>query len=155
MLELFKGADEVDDAGDAKVLGCSGAGFDGDGAERGGAALGEDDAVDAGAIGDAKKSAEILRVFDAIEREDEASGGGMWSRDRASKRSSMVRNSCGRTSATTPWWAGVLAARVSCSRDSSRTRTPAWRHWATRRSGDGRRGARGRRARGQSGGCRP
>ena len=29
-LELFEGADEVDDAGDAQVLGCAGAGLDGD-----------------------------------------------------------------------------------------------------------------------------
>jgi hypothetical protein len=71
-LELFEGANEVDDAGDAEVLDCSGAGFDGSRAEWSGAALGEQDAVDAGAIGDAKKSAEVLRVFNAVEREDEA-----------------------------------------------------------------------------------
>ena len=67
-----QGADEVDDAGDAEVLGGSGAGFHGDGAERRGAALGEDDAVDAGTIGYAEKRAEILRIFDAIEREEQA-----------------------------------------------------------------------------------
>jgi hypothetical protein len=74
-LEFFKGANEIDDAGDTEVLCGSGAGFDGGGAEGSGAALGEEDAVDAGAIGDAKKSAEILRVFNAVECEDEASGG--------------------------------------------------------------------------------
>ena len=67
-----QGADEVDDAGDAEVFGCSGAGFHGNGAERCGAALGEDDAVDAGAVGYAEKRAEILRIFDAIEREEQA-----------------------------------------------------------------------------------
>ena len=46
----------------------------GDGAQGSGAALGEQDAVDAGAIGNAKKSAEVLRVFNAVEREHEASG---------------------------------------------------------------------------------
>ncbi len=74
-LELLKGADEIDDACDAKVLGGSGAGFDSDGAERSGAALGEEDAIDTRAIGDAKKSAEVLWVFDAIDREDEAGRG--------------------------------------------------------------------------------
>jgi hypothetical protein len=56
-LQFLKGADEIDDACDAKVLGGSGAGFDGCGAERSGAAFGEEDAIDARAIGDAKKSA--------------------------------------------------------------------------------------------------
>ena len=74
-LELFEGADEVDDAGDAEVLGGSGAGFDGGSAERSGAALGEEDTVDASAIGDTKKSAEVLRVFNSVKREEEASGG--------------------------------------------------------------------------------
>jgi hypothetical protein len=53
------------------VLGCAGAGFDGHGAERGGAALGEDDAIDAGAVGYAEERAEILRVFDTVEGEKE------------------------------------------------------------------------------------
>jgi hypothetical protein len=74
-LEFFEGADEVDDAGDAEVLGGSRTGFDGCGAKRSGAALGEENAVDAGTIGDAKKRSEVLRVFNAVEREDEASGG--------------------------------------------------------------------------------
>jgi len=53
-LEFFEGANEVDDAGDAEVLGGARTGFDGCGAKRSGAALGEENAV---------------------EREDEASGG--------------------------------------------------------------------------------
>ena len=73
-LEFFEGSNEVDDAGDAEMLGGSGTGFDGGGAEWSGAALGEEDAVDTRAIGDAKKSAEILRVFNAVEREEEAGG---------------------------------------------------------------------------------
>ena len=71
-LELFEGADQIDDASDAEMLGGSGTGFDGGRAEWRGAALGEEDAVDTGAIGDAKKSAEILRIFNAVEREEEA-----------------------------------------------------------------------------------
>jgi hypothetical protein len=74
-LELFEGADEVDDACDAEMLDGSGAGFDGCRAEWSGAALGEEDAIDSGAVGDAKESAEILRVFNAVEREEKARGG--------------------------------------------------------------------------------
>jgi len=80
--EVFEGADEVDDAGDAEVFGCSGAGLDGDGAEGGGAAFGEDDAVYAGAVGYAEEGAKVLRVFNAVEGEEEAgcgcAVGGCW-----------------------------------------------------------------------------
>jgi hypothetical protein len=75
-LEIFEGADEVDDAGDAEVLCCPCAGLDGNGAERGGAAFGEDDAVDACAIGNAEQSAEVLGVFDSVESEHKAGGTG-------------------------------------------------------------------------------
>ena len=80
-LELFEGADEVDDARDAEVLRSAGAGFDSRWAEGRGAALGEENAVDAGAIGNAEERAEVLRVLDAVEGEDEAWGfacGGIW-----------------------------------------------------------------------------
>lgn len=69
--EVFEGADQINDASDAEVLGSSGAGFDGDWAQGRGAALGEDDAVDAGAVGYAEQSAEVLRVFDAVEGEQQ------------------------------------------------------------------------------------
>ena len=72
LLQLFKRADKVDDACDAKMFGSSGAGFDRDGAQRGRAALGKDNAIYPGAIGDAQQCAEILRIFDAIEREKKA-----------------------------------------------------------------------------------
>jgi hypothetical protein len=74
-LELFESANEVDDTSDAEMLDGSGAGFDGCRAEWSRAALCEEDSVDAGAVGDAKKSTEILRVFNAVEREEKASGG--------------------------------------------------------------------------------
>jgi hypothetical protein len=66
LFQLLKSADQVDDASNAKVFGGTGAGFYGDRAERRSTALREDYAVDAGAIGNAQKSAEILRIFDAI-----------------------------------------------------------------------------------------
>ena len=72
LLQLFQCADEVDDAGDAEMLGGAGAGFHGYWAQRCGAAFGEDDAVNAGAVGDAEKRSEILRIFDAVEREKQA-----------------------------------------------------------------------------------
>jgi hypothetical protein len=75
-LEVFEGADEIHDTSDAEVLGGASAGFDGDGAEGSGAALGEENAVDTGAVGDAEKRAEVLRVFHSIEGEDEARGRG-------------------------------------------------------------------------------
>jgi hypothetical protein len=76
-LEVFEGADEVDDAGDAEVFGGSGAGFDCYRTDGGGTALGEDDAVDACPVGYAEERAEILRVFDSVEGEEQAAAGGV------------------------------------------------------------------------------
>lgn len=72
MFEVFKGADEVDHAGNAEMLGGAGAGLDGHGAERRGTTLGKDNAVHAGAICDAEQGTKILRVFHTIKGKDEA-----------------------------------------------------------------------------------
>jgi hypothetical protein len=56
------------------MLGGACAGFDCYGTEGGGAALGEDDSVDACSIGYAEQSAEVLRVFYAVEGEKQAAG---------------------------------------------------------------------------------
>ena len=69
--EFFERADEIHYAGDAQMLGRARAGLDGNGAQRRGAALGEDHAVDAGAIGHAQQRAQVLRVFHAVEGQDE------------------------------------------------------------------------------------
>ncbi len=74
-LELFEGADEVDDAGDAEMLLGSGGGLGGYGAQGRGAALGHDHCVDSGSVGGAKECAEVLGIFNAVEGEDEARGG--------------------------------------------------------------------------------
>ena len=74
LLKLFKGADDVDDACDAEMLGCTGAGFESNGTKRRGAALSENDTVDTGTVGDTKQRAEILRIFDTVEGEDEPGG---------------------------------------------------------------------------------
>jgi hypothetical protein len=73
LLQLFEGADEVDHTSDAEVFGGSGAGFDGNGADRCGAAFSENDAIDSGAVSHAQQRAKILRIFDAVESEHEAS----------------------------------------------------------------------------------
>jgi hypothetical protein len=76
-LELFEGAHQIDHAGDAEVLGGAGAGFDGNGAEGSGTAFGEDDAVDAGSVGNAEESAEVLRIFNAVKGKNQAPGAGL------------------------------------------------------------------------------
>ena len=75
LLELLEGAYEIDDAGDTDVLGGSGGGFDGDGAEWRGATLGEEHAVHSGGVGGAEERTEVLGVFDAVECEQEAGFG--------------------------------------------------------------------------------
>src|ERR1035441_2286105 len=83
-LEVFEGADQVDDAGDAQGVRSTTAGLDGDRAERRCASLGENHAIDTRAVRYTQQGAEVLRVFDAIEGEEEtgrASGGsgeGCW-----------------------------------------------------------------------------
>jgi hypothetical protein len=54
------------------MLGRAGAGLDGNGAEGRGAALGENDAIHAGSVGDTQQSAEVLRIFDPVECEEES-----------------------------------------------------------------------------------
>ena len=75
LLEHFKGANQIDHAREAKMLGRSRRGLDGDGTERGGTALGEQDAVDAGGFGGSQQRAQVLRVFDAVESQHEAGFG--------------------------------------------------------------------------------
>ncbi len=100
LLQFFEGANKIDDAGDAQVFGGAGAGFDGNRAEGRGSAFGENDAVDAGSVGNAEQRAEVLRIFNAVEREDEAARAG-----KARGRGEQVFDGeefMGRTSATTP-----------------------------------------------------
>jgi hypothetical protein len=72
LLELLEGADEVGDAGDADVLGCSGGGLGHGSGDRSGTAFGKDDAIDACAVGGAEESAKVVGVFYAVEGEEEA-----------------------------------------------------------------------------------
>jgi hypothetical protein len=76
-LELLKGAHKIHDASDAEMLGGPGAGLHGDCAQGGGTALCDDNAINARSIGDAQQSAKVLRIFDAVEGENETSGTGL------------------------------------------------------------------------------
>ena len=78
LLHRLEGAGDVDDLRDADVLAGTGGGFGDDGGERGGAAFGKEDAVDACAVGRAEESAEVVRVFDAVEGEEEAVAAGAY-----------------------------------------------------------------------------
>src|SRR5579863_6824812 len=71
-LEVFERANEINDPRDAEMLGCAGAGLCSDRTERGGTALGEDDSIDSGAVSYAEESAEVLRIFDAVEGEKQS-----------------------------------------------------------------------------------
>jgi hypothetical protein len=74
-IAFFEGlerADEVDDAGEAEMLRGTGGGFDGDRAEGGGTALGEEDTIDSGSFGGTEDGSEVLGIFNAVEGEHEA-----------------------------------------------------------------------------------
>lgn len=71
-LEGFEGADKVDHAREAEMLGGSGGGLNGGGGKGGGAALGEEDAIDAGGFGGTQQRAEILWILNAVEGEEKA-----------------------------------------------------------------------------------
>jgi len=72
LLHLFERTDEIGDAGDADVFGGASGGLGYRGGDGGGAALGEDDAVYADAVGCAEEGSEVMRVLDAVEGEEEA-----------------------------------------------------------------------------------
>ena len=76
LLHGFEGAGDVNDLGDADVLAGSCGRFCGDRAEGGRSAFGEDDAVDAGAVGRAEEGAEVVGVFYAVEGEEKLGAGG-------------------------------------------------------------------------------
>jgi hypothetical protein len=95
-LQLFQGAHQIDHPRNAQVLGGSGAGLDGDRAQRGRTALGEHHAVHPGAIGHAQQSAQVLRVFNAIQSQQQASRSGLvrfglWRRKEVLDREELLR----------------------------------------------------------------
>jgi hypothetical protein len=68
LFEFFESTNEIDHSRDAEMFGRTRTGFYSDGADGGGTALRQDDAVNTGSIGNSKQRAQILRVFHAIER---------------------------------------------------------------------------------------
>ena len=77
LLQHFKGANQIDHARQAEMLGSSRRGLDSDGAERGRPALGQQDSVDACSFGGAQQRAQVLRVFDAVESQHQAGFGAL------------------------------------------------------------------------------
>jgi hypothetical protein len=71
-LHLLEGADEIGDSGDTNVFGGPGRGFGYGGGNGGAATLREENAVDSGSIGRSEEGPEIVGVFDAVERKEEA-----------------------------------------------------------------------------------
>jgi hypothetical protein len=71
LLHLLERPDQVGNAGDANVLGGSGGGFGYGCGDWGGAALGEDDAIDTGAVGGSEQGSEVMGVLNAVEGEEE------------------------------------------------------------------------------------
>ena len=76
-LQIFERTNQIDDARDAEVFGGACAGLHGHRTQWCRTPLGENDAVDAGSIGHAQQCAEILRIFNAIEREQQAGRSGL------------------------------------------------------------------------------
>ena len=66
-LQLLESPYQVDDAGDAKVLGGSRAGLYSDRAQRGRTPLGQNDPIHSGSVGNAKEGAQVLRIFNSVE----------------------------------------------------------------------------------------
>ena len=70
-LELFERLSHVDDASDGKIFECAGGSF-GDGfSERRRAALGNDNGCSSGSMRGADDGSEIVRIFDAIEEDEQ------------------------------------------------------------------------------------
>jgi hypothetical protein len=131
LLEVFEGANKIDDAGDAQVFCCAGAGFHGDWAQWSRTALGEKNAIDTCAIGHAEQRAEVLRIFNAVDRENEASGGvacGGKGREEVLEGEKFLRAD-ERDDALV---SGGFGGDGELLTRPSRTRMPASRHWAMR-----------------------
>ena len=74
LFEFFDSTNEIDHPRDAEMFGRTRTGFYSDGADGGGTALRQDDAVNTGSIGNPKERAQILRVFHAIECQQQTRG---------------------------------------------------------------------------------
>jgi hypothetical protein len=89
-LEFFKGAHEVYDSSDAKMLCRAGARLYGHGTERRRPALGKYDAIHSRTIGNSQKRAKVLRVFNTVEGKHQP---GLWSTSGRVSRLEQIFNS--------------------------------------------------------------
>jgi hypothetical protein len=132
--EVFEGADEVDDAGDAEMLGGAGAGLDGDraeGAERRSVRTTPSTPAPSATRSSAPRFCGSSTPSRARSRRREpVAFGGRVGREQVFDGQELLRADEGDDALM----GGGLAISVSCSRDSWRTRMPAWRQAATRRS---------------------
>ena len=89
LFEFFESTNEVDDARDPEVLGGTRTGFYRYRTDGSRTPLSEDDAVNAGSVGNAKKCPQILRVFHAIECQQQPRSRSAGFRGDGAKRSSI------------------------------------------------------------------
>ena len=99
---------------DRQVLDRAGRGLGDDRRDAGRAVPRDHEAVRPGALARARDGAEVARVGDAVERDDERVAGA-----RAARR--RRRTGTDRTSATTPWWSGRSASAVDAVGDGDAT----------------------------------
>lgn len=78
LFQLLERTDKVHDTGDSQVFRCACARLHGNWTQRRGSPLGHDHAVDACSIGDAEQGSEVLRIFDAVEREEQSRLARIW-----------------------------------------------------------------------------
>ena len=71
LLQSFQRTHHVDDSRDAQMLGCAGRGLDRDRTEGSRAPFGEDNPVHARSFGRSQQRSQVLRVFDAVESQDQ------------------------------------------------------------------------------------
>jgi hypothetical protein len=71
LFHLLQRANQVRDPGDSHVLRCSGGSLGDRSRDGSGAAFGQDDTVDSGAVGGAEESPKVMGVLNAIESEEE------------------------------------------------------------------------------------
>ena len=152
LLQLLERAGEVDHPGDRAVLDRARGGLGHRAGHLHRAVLGDDHAVGAQRVGRADDGAQVVRVLDAVEHDDQRRVARGLRPRRAVLQLGVLRSS--RSSATTPWCTPPSASGASRSRGdplhpdarvaraASSSRRAPWRRAAPRRC----RGARPRRA---------
>ncbi len=105
--QILERTNQIDDARDAEMCGGSCAGLHGDRAQGCRTSLREDNAVDAGAVGNTQQRAKILGVLDAIESEQETGGAALY-RDKEILDGQYFLRTYDRYDALMRWCSGEL-----------------------------------------------